>query len=100
MILIAGGKDKAGDFEPLKERLKSRLKHMVLIGETRQKFRQILNGTFSYEDAETLRDAVTRAYEKAEPGDVVLLSPACASFDMFTDYEDRGNQFKTLVYEL
>lgn len=100
VILIAGGKDKAGDFEPLKERLKSRVKHMVLIGETRPKFRQILNGTFSYEDAETLRDAVTRAYEKAEPGDVVLLSPACASFDMFTDYEDRGNQFKTLVYEL
>ncbi len=100
VILIAGGKDKAGDFAPLAALLKSRVKHMVLIGETKTKFRQILNGSFSYEDAETLKDAIDKAYTKAEAGDVVLLSPACASFDMFTDYEDRGNQFKTHVYEL
>jgi len=100
VILIAGGKDKSGDFTPLKELLNARVKHMVLIGETRSKFRQILNGTFSYEDAQSLKDAVDQACKQSEPGDVVLLSPACASFDMFANYEDRGNQFKTIVYEL
>ena len=100
VILIAGGKDKGGDFRSLKLIFKEKVKHLVLIGETKNKFRQILNGSFSYEDAEDMEDAVTRAVEKAQPGDVVLLSPGCASFDMFKDYVERGNRFKDIVNRL
>ncbi len=97
VILIAGGSDKDSDFAPLKSVFKERVKHLVLMGETRKKFRQILNGSFSYEDAEDMEEAVSRAYQKAAPGDVILLSPACASFDMFRDYADRGARFKSIV---
>ncbi len=100
IILIAGGKDKDSDFLPLKQTLKQKVKHLILIGETRSKFRQVLNGSFSYEDADTLEEAVHQAMGNAAKGDVVLLSPACASFDMFLDYADRGNQFKTIVHQL
>ncbi len=100
IVLIAGGKDKGSDFLPLKQILKQRVKHLILIGETQSKFRQVLNGSFSYEDANSMEDAVQQAIGKAASGDVVLLSPACASFDMFMDYADRGNQFKTIVHQL
>lgn len=97
IILIAGGKDKGSEFASLKPLLKKKLKHLVLIGETKSKFTRILNGSFSYEEAETLPAALQKALSKAASGDVVLLSPACASFDMFKNYEDRGNQFKAIV---
>jgi UDP-N-acetylmuramoylalanine--D-glutamate ligase len=100
VVLIAGGKDKDSDFLPLKQALKQRVKHLILIGETQSKFRQVLNGSFSYEDASSMEEAVHQAVGKAASGDVVLLSPACASFDMFVDYADRGNQFKTIVKQL
>ena len=80
--------------------MKEKVKHLVLIGETRKKFRSILNGSFDYEESDNLEEAVHRAKAKAEDGDVVLLSPACASFDMFENYEDRGNRFKTIVQNL
>ena len=97
VILIAGGSDKGSDFSSLKQILKERVKHLILIGETKNKFRQVLNGSFSYEEAKDLDEAVKQAYQKAERGDVVLLSPACASFDMFKDYAERGDRFKSLV---
>ncbi len=100
IILIAGGKDKATDFLPLKPVLKRKVKHLVLIGETRSKLRQLLNGSFSYEEADSLEAAVSQAMAKAESGDVVLLSPACASFDMFKSYEERGDRFKSIVNKL
>ena len=100
IILIAGGKDKNADFSSLKKIMKKKVKHLILIGETRPKFRSLLNGSFGYEESDSLKDAVHKAKEKADKGDVVLLSPACASFDMFTDYIDRGNQFKTIVKNL
>jgi UDP-N-acetylmuramoylalanine--D-glutamate ligase len=100
VILIAGGQDKGGDFRSLKSIFKKKVKHLVLIGETKNKFRQILNGSFSYEDAENMEDAVARAVNKAQPGDVVLLSPGCASFDMFKDYVERGDRFKDIVNRL
>ena len=100
IILIAGGKDKETDFSPLKSLMKEKVKHLVLIGETRDKFKGILNGSFGYEESDSLEEAVRLAKVKAEEGDVVLLSPACASFDMFKDYEDRGNRFKTIVKNL
>ena len=100
IILIAGGKDKNADFSSLKKIMKKKVKHLVLIGETRPKFRSLLNGSFGYEESDSLKDAVHKAKEKADKGDVVLFSPACASFDMFTDYIDRGNQFKSIVKNL
>ena len=100
IVLIAGGKDKGGDFRVLKELLKEKVKHLVLIGETKNKFREILNGSFSYEDAESMEDAVGRAMKKSIAGDIVLLSPGCSSFDMFESFVERGNQFKEIVGRL
>ncbi|MDG1928772.1 MAG: cyanophycin synthetase [Nitrospinaceae bacterium] len=100
IILIAGGKDKNADFSSLKTIMKKKVKHLILIGETRPKFRSLLNGSFAYEESNSLKDAVHKAKGKADKGDVVLLSPACASFDMFADYIDRGNQFKSIVKNL
>ncbi len=100
IILIAGGKDKETDFLPLKLVMKEKVKHLILIGETQKKFKGILNGSFGYEESDCLEEAVLLAKAKAKAGDIVLLSPACASFDMFKDYEDRGNRFKTIVKNL
>ena len=100
IILIAGGKDKGGDFHALKELLKKKVRHLVLIGETKSKFQKFLNGSFSYEDAGNMEDAVARAVKKARSGDIVLLSPGCSSFDMFEDFIERGNQFKEIVDSL
>ena len=98
--MIAGGKDKNADFSPLEKIMKEKVKHLVLIGETRSKFRSMLNGSFGYEESDSLEDAVCKAKRKAEKGDVILFCPACASFDMFKDYIDRGNQFKSIVNNL
>jgi UDP-N-acetylmuramoylalanine--D-glutamate ligase len=100
IILIVGGKDKNTDFSPLKSLMKEKVKHLILIGETRKKFKGILNGSFGYEESETLEKAVGLARAKAEDGDIVLLSPACSSFDMFKNYMDRGTCFKTIVKNL
>ena len=100
IVLIAGGKDKGGDFRALKKLFKEKVKHLVLIGETKNKFREILNGSFSYEDAESMEDAVGRAMKKSIAGDIVLLSPGCSSFDMFESFVERGNQFKEIVGRL
>ena len=100
VILIAGGKDKGADFRTLKGIFKEKVKHLILIGETKNKFRQILNGSFSCEDARSMEDAIERAVKKAQAGDVVLLSPGCASFDMFKDFAERGNRFKEIVNQL
>ena len=100
IVLIAGGKDKGGDFRVLKGLFNEKVKHLVLIGETKNKFREILNGSFSYEDAESMEDAVGRAMRKSIAGDIVLLSPGCSSFDMFESFVERGNQFKEIVGRL
>jgi UDP-N-acetylmuramoylalanine--D-glutamate ligase len=100
VVLIAGGQDKGGDFQSLKPLFKKKVRHMVLIGEAQPKIQAVLNGSFGYESADDMETAVRRAYAQAQPGDVVLLSPACASFDMFRDYADRGQQFKGCVQSL
>jgi len=100
VILILGGQDKGSDFAILKNIFKEKVKHMVLIGESREKIRKTLNGSFSYTQVDALEEAVGNAFSEAVPGDIVLLSPGCASFDMFRDYMDRGNQFKNLVAKL
>ncbi len=100
LILIAGGRDKAGDFSALRDLAAEKVKEVVLIGEAAEKIAHALGTAAKTVMAQDLKDAVQIARSDAEEGDVVLLSPACASFDMFRDFEDRGRQFKTLVNEL
>jgi UDP-N-acetylmuramoylalanine--D-glutamate ligase len=97
IILIAGGQDKGGDFSVLKNLLKQKVKNLVLIGEAKEKIKRSLNGIPPKEEADTLEQAIHLAASRATSGDVVLFSPGCASFDMFKNYEDRGNRFKSIV---
>jgi UDP-N-acetylmuramoylalanine--D-glutamate ligase len=98
--LIAGGRDKGGDFSRLAQAVSRRVKRVILIGEAAPLLRRAWEGLATMTEASTLRDAVDCAAQGASPGDVVLLSPACASFDMFADYQDRGRQFKALIHAL
>ena len=100
VLLIAGGRDKGGDFQRLQEPVRQRVKRVILIGEAASRIRKALGDVGCVSQAATLRDAVEVAASEARSGDVVLLSPACASFDMFEDYQDRGRQFKELVNQL
>ncbi|MBI5640961.1 MAG: UDP-N-acetylmuramoyl-L-alanine--D-glutamate ligase [Nitrospirae bacterium] len=100
VILIAGGRDKAGDFALLRGPVSEKVKLLVLIGEAAGKIRDALGDVTETLMADDLKKAVELSCEKAVRGDVVLLSPACASFDMFRDFEDRGGQFKKAVREL
>jgi UDP-N-acetylmuramoylalanine--D-glutamate ligase len=100
LVLIAGGRDKAGDFSVLRDPVARKVRALVLIGEAAGKMRDALGGLTRTIMAKDLRDAVEAAHGAAQKGDVVLLSPACASFDMFRDFEDRGRQFKKIVEDL
>jgi UDP-N-acetylmuramoylalanine--D-glutamate ligase len=100
IVLIAGGRDKGGDFARLREPILRRAKRVILIGEAAGRLRTALSGFDRISNAGSLREAVEAAASEAVSGDVVLLSPACASFDMFADYGDRGTQFKELVNRL
>jgi UDP-N-acetylmuramoylalanine--D-glutamate ligase len=100
VILIAGGRDKNGDFSLLIPYVKNRVKKIVLIGEASEKIKNALQDVVAIERAASLRDAVVTSYASATAGDTILFSPACASFDMFRDYEDRGRQFKEMTKEL
>jgi len=100
VILIAGGLDKGSDFSPLAGLFKKRVKLLILIGKAAGTMAGALGGSTETVLAKTLRDAVQLAATRATRGDVVLLSPACASFDMFKDFEDRGRQFKETVKNL
>ena len=100
LILIAGGRDKAGDFSALKDLAAQKVKEVVLIGEAAEKIAHALGETVKTVMAKDLKEAVQISRDAAKEGDVVLLSPACASFDMFRDFEDRGRQFKTIVSQL
>ncbi|ACK42527.1 MULTISPECIES: UDP-N-acetylmuramoyl-L-alanine--D-glutamate ligase [Dictyoglomus] len=95
IILILGGRNKNFDFHELFENIKkSKVRRVVLIGETKEIMRELSEEyEIPYVIADSLEDAVRRAYEVSEPGDVILLSPACASFDMFRNYKERGKIF-------
>jgi len=98
--LIAGGRDKGGDFSRLAPAIRRRVKRLILIGEAAPLIANALEGYQAVERADTLKQAIEVAASGACAGEVVLLSPACASFDMFADYQDRGRQFKALVQSL
>jgi len=97
LVPIVGGRFKGGDLGQLREPLIARAKAVVAIGEARRQVREALDGTVPVYEAASLRDAVRQAYELAQPSGVVLLAPACASFDMFRDYAERGRKFKEQV---
>jgi UDP-N-acetylmuramoylalanine--D-glutamate ligase len=98
--LIAGGRDKGGDFSRLAPLIRQRVKRLLLIGEAAPLIAHAVQGYDAIDRVGTLREAIERAAAGAMAGEVVLMSPACASFDMFADYQDRGRQFKTLVQSL
>ena len=100
LLVILGGKDKGSDFAPLAELLRSARAQVLLIGAAAEKIEAQLGGAVPVERAGTLERAVALAFERAQPGDTVLLAPACASFDQFENYEHRGRVFKQLVRAL
>jgi UDP-N-acetylmuramoylalanine--D-glutamate ligase len=100
VILIAGGKDKNGDLSPLKELVEKQVKHLILVGEAKERMNHELGGLTDTVMAKSMEEAVSLARQRAKGGEVVLLSPACSSFDMFKDYKERGKVFKEAVFKL
>jgi UDP-N-acetylmuramoylalanine--D-glutamate ligase len=100
LVPIIGGRFKGGDLRLLREPLASRAKAVVAIGEARRLVREALAGVVEVVEVDSFADAIDRAYELAQPSGVVLLAPACASFDMFRDYAERGRRFKEEVERL
>jgi len=100
VFLIAGGKDKGVDYGLIKEAARIKVKGLILIGEAAGNIARELAGELKTEAATTLDEAVRKAFSRASAGDCVLLSPMCSSFDMFTNYEERGKVFKDSVLKL
>jgi UDP-N-acetylmuramoylalanine--D-glutamate ligase len=100
VLLRAGGVAKGGDYAPLADEIKRTVKKLILFGAAQEKIRAALGHLTDTVVVENLEAAVRDAYQSSRPGDVVLLSPACSSFDMFRDYTERGKRFKALVQEL
>ncbi|HEX8707175.1 MAG TPA: cyanophycin synthetase, partial [Pyrinomonadaceae bacterium] len=100
LVLILGGKGKQAPYAPLAPLVRAHARRLILIGEDAPTIERELKEHAPSERAADMRDAVRRAYAAAEPGDVVLLAPACASFDMFKSFEHRGQVFKEAVMEI
>jgi UDP-N-acetylmuramoylalanine--D-glutamate ligase len=101
VILILGGVDKGNDYSMLHELVKEKVKAIVCLGTDNAKIHEAFNNDVPVIiDTHSADNAVKSSFEMAEPGDVILLSPACASFDLFNNYEDRGEQFKKAVRNL
>lgn len=100
MVLIMGGKYKGGDLSRLNEFIKDKVKHLILIGQATQIMEEAWHDLVPLSTADSLEGAVSDAFEIADAGETILLSPACASFDMFDDFEHRGRVFKDAVRNL
>ena len=100
LVVIIGGRFKGGDLRLLRQPLAARANAVIAIGEARPLVREALVGAVPVHEADAFEDAVARAYALAQPAGVVLLAPACASFDMFRDYAERGRRFKEEVQKL
>ena len=98
--LILGGKDKNTELDSLFKAMESRVVGVYLIGEAAERFSNEMGDRFKKTMCVDLKDAMLTAFKKAKSGDVILLSPACASFDMFKNFEDRGERFKEIFKEL
>jgi UDP-N-acetylmuramoylalanine--D-glutamate ligase len=100
IVLIAGGQGKGADFSPLVDAIKDKVRAVILIGEDATLIERALVGVVPVSHALSMEEAVTEAQALAQPGDTVLLSPACASFDMFSGFEARGEAFMAAVRTL
>ncbi|HEX3033236.1 MAG TPA: UDP-N-acetylmuramoyl-L-alanine--D-glutamate ligase, partial [Bacillota bacterium] len=102
IVLIAGGKDKGSDFNEFATRMVGKVHSLIVVGQVADKVAEAARaaGIHNIAKAETFEQSVRLAAEKARPGDIVLLSPACASWDMFRDFEERGDLFKRVVHAL
>lgn len=100
-VLILGGTDKGNDYREIEELVLSKVKALIFLGKDNRKLHAFFDGKVAViRDAASMKEAVDTAYEMAERGDAVLLSPCCASFDLFKNYEDRGDQFRECVRKL
>ncbi len=99
-VLIVGGREKGSDFGRIAPLVRAKVKAAVVVGEAAGRIAAAWQGVVPVQSAASLEEAVTAAFRQAQPGDCVLLSPMCKSFDMFTDYEHRGRAFKDLVAQL
>lgn len=97
IVLIMGGRDKKGDFTVLKDLIKEKVRALILLGEAKEKIAETAGRGTEVILVDSLKEAVEVSVSKASAGDAVLLSPGCASFDMFTDFKDRGEKFKEAV---
>lgn len=101
LIWIAGGIDKGNDYNLIKDEVQRKVKTLICLGKDNEKLKKFFTGIVpSIHETQSVSTLVRLALQGAEPGDVVLLSPACASFDLFNNYEDRGEQFRKAVLEL
>lgn len=100
VILIAGGRDKDIDYSVLTPHVRGKVKILILLGEAKEKINRAIGDAVETYLVGTFEEAVLLAYQKSRSGDIILLSPACASFDMFRNYEERGDYFKKLVQQL
>jgi len=100
IILLLGGRNKGGDFRLLSGLIKEKVKYLIIFGEAREEINYLIGGAVPTRLAISLKDATISARDYSSPGDVVLLSPGCASFDEFANYEERGKFFKKLVRNL
>jgi UDP-N-acetylmuramoylalanine--D-glutamate ligase len=100
IVLIAGGKDKGSDYSKLNKLISENVRQVILIGSAKEKMSESWHDIVPVHLSDSLADAVETAFGLAESGENILLSPACSSFDMFKDFEDRGKQYKELVYNL
>ena len=100
IILLLGGRDKEGDFQTLTPLIKEKVKELVLFGEARLRIYDLVGGIVKTESVAALKQAIEVAFRHSAPGDVVLLSPGCASFDEFSNYKERGKFFKEVVRNL
>jgi UDP-N-acetylmuramoylalanine--D-glutamate ligase len=99
-IVIMGGRDKDSDFQRLRSVVRKHVKHLILIGESAEKIYGILSDIVDAEFAGSMKEAALKAFKASVPGDVILLAPGCASFDMYTNYKERGKDFCRAVQML
>ncbi len=100
IILIAGGKDKGSDFTPLVDLVKGKCKILILLGEAKEKINRAIGDFAETYLVGTFEEAILLAYQKSRTGDIILLSPGCASYDMFRNFEERGEYFRKIVMQL
>jgi UDP-N-acetylmuramoylalanine--D-glutamate ligase len=100
-VWIAGGVDKGNDYNLIRDEVKKKVKALICLGKDNEKLKNAFNGVVpTILETQSVQQLVRMALEAAKQGDIVLLSPACASFDLFKNYEDRGDQFRKAVHDL